>query len=83
MDNHIEFQDDWEQGASEDLTLHDSNFKRDDKILQECAEWETHPEVQNNRSRTNEPDFEPEPIASYWNRETLLTCVQQKSGSPK
>ena len=76
MDNHIESQDVWEQLASGDLTLSDPDFKRDDWIQQECAEWGTHSDK---RHGTNEPYIEPEPIGLDWSHETLLKCVQQKS----
>ena len=76
MDNHIEFQDNWKQDAFGDLTLHDSDFERNDRIKQECAEWETHSEPRYKEYGTNEPYLEPEPIGCLWSHETLLTCVQ-------
>ena len=75
MNNHIDSQDIWEQGAPGDLTLHESDFERDERIRQQCAEWETHPEAQRESNGTNEPYAEPEPIGCFWSHELLLTCV--------
>lgn len=76
MNNHTEVQDIWGQSAPGDLTLHESDFERDERIRQECAEWETHSDSGYESNRADESCFEREPVGHYWSHDLLLTCVQ-------
>lgn len=78
MNNHTEFQDIWGQGTSGDLILHESDFERDERIRQECTEWETHSDSGYESNRVDQLNFETELVGYSWSHEILLKCVQQK-----
>ena len=76
MDNDIESDNGWNQ------PYRDPEVKKaNDRIEQQRAEWEADPQpppsYSYERYRSN---FDSEHGGSFWSHETLLRCVQKKSG---